>query len=84
MPRTTNPIYVRYQDHATATGHREPNELDIEPIHLEAVGWVVYEDERALVLGGCRYYDNDMVTTVRTHIVKCCIVEREEMMLYED
>lgn len=72
--------YIEFEDHAAGAGWLEPKEFKATPLMIKAVGWVVKENRKMVVLGGCIGM-NDKTSTVRQYILKRDITKRKRIYL---
>jgi len=72
-------IYIKFDDHSSGGGWQEVTDYDnqeIEILKAEAVGWVVKEDEKVLVLAAMQ--GGGEINAVM-HILKSCIIKRRNI-----
>lgn len=70
-------IYVEFEDHCSAAGWNT-DLIDPSPIRCTAIGWIVAETAKMLVLAGC-IDPISKDSTVRQYIVKSCIIKRKKL-----
>ena len=74
-------LYVEYADHASSAGWRDAPDVDLEPVLIASVGWLIKENKHRLVLaashdkrtGNFRY---PLSSSARVYIEKRCIVKK--------
>ena len=75
------PEYIEFEDHSCASGWMQDHtQFATTPCLMRAIGWVVHENKKRVVLAGTTdevYKDS----TVRQYIVKSCILKRKKVKL---
>ena len=74
-------LYVEYLDHASASGWRDYDEVDTDPLSLVAVGWLLKETKDRLILAATHdirtgNLEYPIRTTLRAYIEKPLITRR--------
>ena len=76
-------VYVKFYDHFSED---EVEELDkIQPVIVEAVGWVVREDDKFLYIANWISHDNECKKSYDINgIFKPAIIELKELATHEE